>query len=145
MLHPENSLQPMLKSYPCSHYNILFINFVIRQKRYIPPTMYLTPKTQLSISAHKQHAFIRNMKMVMYKQQRYPWRTMESSQLAARTMNWSHLVASCAKAFPARLTNSNLTPPRAAHPEGDVTGCHQCFHLALGKCSGISRCVTNNY
>ena len=52
-------------------------------------------------------------------------------------------MASRVKAFPRRQTNSVSTLPRPAHLEGAVTRSHQCLHLALAKCSGITRHTTN--
>ena len=60
---------------------------------------------------------------------RCPWSTMECSQPAAWTTNKSLLVASNAKAFPGRPTNSGSTLPRAAHLNSDVIGRHQCITL----------------
>ena len=57
---------------------------------------------------------------------RRSWSTMECSQPAAWTTNRSLLVASRARAFPVRQTNSGSTLPRAAHLDGYVIGCHQC-------------------
>ena len=57
-----------------------------------------------------------------------PLGTVGYSQPAAWTTNRSLLVASHVKAFPGRPTNF---------------GCNQCLHLALGKCSGISRNAIN--
>ena len=53
--------------------------------------------------------------------------TMECSQPAASTTNWSLIVSSCIKAFPGRPTNSDSTLHRAAHLDDGVIGCHQCI------------------
>ena len=73
----------------------------------------------------------------------HPWTTMECSQLGAWKMNRSLIMASHGKVFTGKMTNASSTLPRAAHLEGDVIECHQCLHLALWKCSSISRHVTN--
>ena len=78
-------------------------------------------------------------------------------------------MASRAKAFPERSTNSDSTLPSAAHLDGGVIGCHQCitlhtgsvlgvisvspytrevyrvssvYHLTHGKCIGCHQCIT---
>ena len=71
------------------------------------------------------------------------WSTMECSQPNTWTTTRSLLVASRAKAFPARPTNSDSTLPRAANLDGGAIGCDRCIHLAFVKCSGISRHATN--
>ena len=68
---------------------------------------------------------------------------MECSKPTAWTTNRSLLVASLAKAFPGRPTNSDSTLPRAVHLEGCVNRSHQCFHFAFAKYSGITRHTTN--
>ena len=77
------------------------------------------------------------------RRQQRPCSTIECSQAAAWTTNRSLLVASRVKAFPASPTNSGWTQPRAVHLDGGAIGCNQCVHLALGKCSGLSRHATN--
>ena len=72
---------------------------------------------------------------------RRPWGTMECSQPVAWITNRSLLVASRARTFPGRPTNCDSTLPRAAHLDSGAIGCNQCIHIALGKCSGISRLV----
>ena len=55
------------------------------------------------------------------------WSTMECKQPAVWTTNRSLLVASRAKAFPGRPTNSDSNLPRAVQLDGGVIGCHQCI------------------
>ena len=64
--------------------------------------------------------------------------TMECSQSAAWTTNWTLLVASRAKAFPGRQTNSDLTLPRAAHLDDSVIGSHQCITSHSGNAPSSS-------
>ena len=72
-----------------------------------------------------------------------PWNTMECRQAVAWTISRSLLLASSVKALTRRSTNSGSTLPRAAHQESGSAECNKCLHLALGKCSGISRHATN--
>ena len=71
------------------------------------------------------------------------WSAMEPSQPTTWTTNRNLLMASHTMAKPGRPTNTDSTLPRATHPEGGMIWGHQCLHLALGKCFGICRHVTN--
>ena len=79
------------------------------------------------------------------RQDQRPWSTMQCNKPAAWTSNRSLVVllVSCVKTYPGRLINSGSILARVTHLDGRVIGYHQCHHLSLGKCSGISRHAAN--
>ena len=62
-----------------------------------------------------------------------PRSTMECSQQDAWTTNRSIVVASRAKTFLGRQTNSGSTQSRDAQMDGGVIGCHQCITSHSGN------------
>ena len=68
---------------------------------------------------------------------------MECCQPATWTANRSRHVASRAKDFPGRTTNSGSTLSRAVYQEGCVIRSYRCLRLTVSKSSGISSHATN--